>query len=494
MSVGQVSLPPAGTEPTRTYAPAPGYAPGRPTLGAPSVLVPSHPEFKNVPVTYANECNSCGVHGGFLRHLFSCPCKPEEEKNGNGKNGNGNGNGKDANGKNGNGKDGNGKDGNGNGDGEKEKDDGPWRLVQKPVAGFNVTGWIYGTGVANATNGSSRYNGPLTMNDQEGVFLNQFWLNFNKPLEKDCFSVGANLDVFFGNDYLASLSRGFENARARGVLPRWWNNQDYGIAIPQAYLEFGHSKLNMKVGHFYTPHGYMVIQAPSNFFNTLPYGFMMTNPFTHWGAQLNAAVGDQTTVMFAIVNGWDALDRPTNAAAYMGGVKYAFKEDKGFISCNVITGLEPENLNTGYDNRTLVTNVLDYKLNDRVEFVFENNLLWQDNRGLGTSFSHSYIPYLFYKINDCWRIGARYEYFRDPGGFIAASRAGNPNNGPFVSPGIFTGDMHSLCFGLNWAPHGSKNLMIRPEVRYDWFDGAGPQPFNGDDHQLMFVLGAWFQF
>ncbi|MGE0529431.1 MAG: hypothetical protein AB7P49_20440, partial [Bdellovibrionales bacterium] len=110
------------------------------------------------------------------------------------------------------------KNGDENKEEEKTEDEGPWRLFPDEFWGFKLTGWVYGTGVYNATNGSStRYNGPLTMNDQEGVFLNQAWLNLTRPL-KETMSWGATFDIFYGNDYLASQSRGWENAKALPFL------------------------------------------------------------------------------------------------------------------------------------------------------------------------------------------------------------------------------------------------------------------------------------
>ena len=410
-----------------------------------------------------------------------------QDKNGEKKNGNGNGNGDDKK------------------DDEEKKDEGPWRLIPNEIHGFKITGWVYGTGNYNATNsGDTRYNGPMTTNDQEGVYLNQLWLNVNRPL-KECFGWGANFDFVFGNDYLSSESRGFENERARGWLPQWNGNQDYGIAIPQAYVELGTTKASLKLGHFYTPHGYMVVQAPGNFFNTLPNSFMWANPFVHWGGMATASVSDELTVNFGIVNGWDALDRPVNSPAYMFGAKYLLKEcdkDKGFLSVNIITGQEPENIGPAYANRLLITTILDYKFTEKLEFVFEQNTGWQENRnGLGTSCFYSFDPYLFYKINDCLKVGLRYDYFRDPGNFAAAERVGNPNNGPIpanVVAGPYTGDFQTVAFGLNWAPHGSKNLMIRPEIRYDWFNGTGVNggPYNAgqSNNQFMVVVGAFYLF
>jgi len=109
-----------------------------------------------------------------------------------------------------------------NGEEEKEEEDeGPTRLFPDEILGFKITGWAYGTANYNATNsGNTRYNGPMTTNDQEGVYLNQLWVNINRSLKDDELSWGANLDVFFGNDYLSSLSRGFENDNARGLLSK----------------------------------------------------------------------------------------------------------------------------------------------------------------------------------------------------------------------------------------------------------------------------------
>jgi hypothetical protein len=70
-------------------------------------------------------------------------------------------------------------------DDEKKPGDDPWRIFPNEHHGFKFTGHIYGTGVYNASNGSgTRYNGPMTTNDQEGVFLNQLWLTLSRPLKK----------------------------------------------------------------------------------------------------------------------------------------------------------------------------------------------------------------------------------------------------------------------------------------------------------------------
>jgi len=44
----------------------------------------------------------------------------------------------------------------------------------------------------------------------------------------------------------------------------------------------------------------------------------------------------------------------------------------------------------------------------------------------------------------------------------------------------FHGNFFELTLGLNWTPHA--NFIVRPEVRYDWFDGGTFSPRNPFDN------------
>ena len=48
---------------------------------------------------------------------------------------------------------------------------------------------------------------------------------------------------------------------------------------------------------------------------------------------------------------------------------------------------------------------------------------------------------------------------------------------------------------MNWTP--SSNVIVRPEIRYDWFDGGvARQPFGDgqNDHQFLIGLDAIVRF
>jgi len=389
----------------------------------------------------------------------------------------------------------NGDEPNGNGD---EEEPGPWRAIQNPILGYKVTGFLYGTGNLNALDTGNRYNGPLTMSDQQGVYLNQLYLDFNRAME-DTFTIGGGLSMLYGNDYNASQSFGFELNNGRGLGPagrffgpltqKWNNGQDYGIILPQLYSEFGTKKASLMVGHFWTPIGHCVVPAIGNFFNTQPYQYMHGQPFEHWGAMAKVNPNDNLSGYFGVVNGINALDRQVNSPSFIFGGKIAGNENKWYINNGMYIGQEPENIGPGYANRVIANNVLYYDLTERITLTHELTVGVQNNRGLPTSTYYGFGPYIFYKICDNLKFGIRGDFFHDPGGIVAGIRSGNQNLGPY------SGNFWVIDAGLNWAPGGSKNLMIRPEIRYDWFGGNGsPYSFGTRKDMLLLMLGSYFLF
>ena len=59
--------------------------------------------------------------------------------------------------------------------------------------------------------------------------------------------------------------------------------------------------------------------------------------------------------------------------------------------------------------------------------------------------------YLFYTINDCWKAGLRAEWWR------SNQVTGQDNS------------FYELTGGVNYKY--TANLIVRPEVRYDWSEG-----------------------
>ena len=100
--------------------------------------------------------------------------------------------------------------------------------------------------------------------------------------------------------------------------------------------------------------------------------------------------------------------------------------------------------------------VLDYAVNDRWTYILQHDLGTNYNTGGNDNQWYSINQYLLCKINDCWSFGGRFEWFQDPQG--ARVIAGN------------CGNYYELTGGFNYRPHA--NITIRPEIRYDWYDGT----------------------
>ncbi|MCG8587091.1 MAG: porin, partial [Pirellulales bacterium] len=99
-------------------------------------------------------------------------------------------------------------------------------------------------------------------------------------------------------------------------------------------------------------------------------------------------------------------------------------------------------------------------------YVFENTFGSNTGTGVMENEWYSLSAYLYHEVNELWSIGARIEWFRDDDG-----RAVDVN-------GAGRGSYYETTFGVNWQP--TPNLRLRPEIRFDWFDGVG-FPFDSRD-------------
>ena len=73
-----------------------------------------------------------------------------------------------------------------------------------------------------------------------------------------------------------------------------------------------------------------------------------------------------------------------------------------------------------------------------------------------------------------------------------ASATGSSSNRGWLGLPGFAGNFYELTAGLNW--HINPNAVLRPEVRYDWYDGsrniAGQLPFNNGNNAYQFLYAT----
>lgn len=358
-------------------------------------------------------------------------------------------------------------------------------------------GWLDGGFIGNTQDPASKFNGPYNAVDRSNEpMFNQAYLITEAVLPSDeTFGVGGRVDILYGEDFLLAQSAGVE---ARQNFSLKWNSQYYGIAIPQAYGEIGNSKLSLKLGHFYTIVGYESVMSPLNFFYSHSYSYQFAGPFTHWGGLAKYQWTDNVEFEGGIVNGWNALDNRTDRPNFLGKVKYTSDSKLWWTSFAVVTGDEFSNVaglpnvaNVS-SNRTRYSLLAGLNPTCNIEYVFHH---WYGVQNDGQPFGGAALwygidQYLYYRMTEKWRAGARFEWFRDDDGTrIGLNRPSNPNKPPFP------GSAYSLALGLNWTP--IPNVLIRPEIRADWFTGnVARQPYNDgvDDYQLMIGVDAIVKF
>ncbi|HPM81650.1 MAG TPA: outer membrane beta-barrel protein [Candidatus Anammoximicrobium sp.] len=365
------------------------------------------------------------------------------------------------------------------------------------VGRLQFYGWLDAGFVGNTSSPNSRFNGPYNAVDRSNeLMFNQGYLVSEIGLPRDgSVGVGGRLDLLYGEDFLLAQSVGWE-LNDDGT-PGWNGHEYYGLAMPQAYIEAGTCNLSVKIGHFYSIVGYEGVMAPYNFFYSKSYSYQFAGPFQHWGGQVDWQLNEAWQVQAGLINGWNALDREQDTVNFIGRVKYTNPDRGWWTSFALITGDEYNNVANltrtvpaDQTNRTRYSWIVDLPITCRWEYVFHHWLGYQEAGAADGSDADWYglDQYLYYTINECWKVGGRLEWFRDEEGTrVGLNRPSNPNNPPFV------GDFWSLSVGANWTP--TTNLIVRPELRWDWFDGVGlPYADGAKDDQLLLAADVIWRF
>jgi hypothetical protein len=326
----------------------------------------------------------------------------------------------------------------------------PWTLFGEHC-GWSAGGWTQvGYHSANLRNFNNR--------DSE-VQLHQAWLYAQKAIDtSDGFDIGGRVDYVYGTDaqdtQVFGTNRGWDSS---------WDNggaSGYGHALPQAYLEAGYGDLSVKVGHFFTIIGWEVVPATGNFFYSHAYTMYNSEPFTHTGALATYNVSDTTTAWGGYVLGWDG-GFDDNGDAFLGGISEQITDEVKLIYA-VIGGRFGEARFNGVEKGYMHSLIADVAVTDNLQYIFQNDILDTSVVGGNGRQVFDINQYLIYSINDCWAAGTRFEWWNvDEDSVLTSGTQGAVGNT----------DVYALTAGLNYRPNA--NVIVRPEVRYDWVRDAG---------------------
>jgi len=371
-----------------------------------------------------------------------------------------------------------------------EDSESPWTLPQpRALQDRNVTvgGWLSGGIFGNQFGAAS--NGPIGMRDVGNAFTaDQLWIYAERQTDTggDGWDIGGRIDYLFGADGPDTQCFGDQ------TWDYGWNSsRDYGSAIPQLYAEVAYNDLKVKIGHFYTPIGYEVVQATGNFFYSHSYSHTFGEPFTHTGGLAEYALNDRVKLYGGWVNGWDeGFEGKNRGSMFLGGVALTLSERATlgwYCSAGQMgSGAAFDGAPSGDLYYHCI--VFNYQINDRWSYVLEHDLGTNYNVDPASGVDNQWYEinnYLYYQINDHLKLGGRFEWFQDPQGARVA--AGDFSGAP--------GDYFAVSGGLNWKPR--RNVTIRPEIRYDTFSGSaapGGLPFDNGTSRYQLSGGTDFIF
>jgi len=286
-------------------------------------------------------------------------------------------------------------------------------------------------------------------NEKTGLFnkhdnrvnMHQFWLYAEKVADGTCgWDWGFRTDIMYGVD--AADTQAFGNQPGNWDYLNGWDHGIYGWAMPQAYGEVAYGDLSIIAGHFFTKVGYEVVTAPDNFFYSHAFTMNNSEPFTHTGALATYKMAENVEVYGGWTAGWDSGYDAFNdgdssdGSNFLGGASVGVTDavTLAYITTVGDLGWRGE----GYSHSI----VADVTVTDSVNYVIQSDLVETNSGGdhqVGVN------QYLFHTINDCLKTGARVEWWKNSG----------------VS-------FYEVTGGVNYRPHA--NLILRPEVRYQWSD------------------------
>ncbi len=344
----------------------------------------------------------------------------------------------------------------------------PWRL---PQPGFlerrriAMGGWIQQGITANALAPDDRFNGPLATNDRAGEYqLNQLWLFFDRPVETGAgWDWGGRVDVIYGTDWRFANSLGLEN-RINGAY------QLYGMALPQFYLDVARNNLTVRLGRWAPSFGHEIIPSVANFFYSHAYGLCYNQPLLVTGVMASYQLTERWSVKAGTHRGSLMFEDPNDRWDFLGGMAWTSPGGGTELSYHLNHGPRHPFLN----DRFVHTFVWRQQLSEDWTYVLQNDLGTErrgDPRGDEHALWYGLTNHLIRQINPRWSAGVRVDFFRDERGAAVAGCGNAPETFGWDGGPGFAGTFTALTMGLNWRPHA--NVVLRPEVRWDWYGGSG---------------------
>ena len=298
-------------------------------------------------------------------------------------------------------------------------------ISEKNRLDFEFYGYLDQGVTLNPDSPRDRTNGPVLNNYRSNAYqMNGLYLVAERKVDPDCCCVqlGGRLDTLYGTDAEFGLSSGLDENIVSDDANRF-----YKLAFPQIYgnlfLPIG-SGVSFKVGHFFSPVGNEWLYNTENFFYS---HFLSWNiqPGTHTGVLADFKLTDSIEVRFGPNLGWNTSEDSNRNISWLGSLDWKSHDERTEVYFAIQNGKQRTAITVADSNVMVYSLIINQKIHDRWHYMFEHDLLVSNSR-TGTASddfeSYSVANYLFYTINDQWRVGLRFEWLRDDDGTLAGLR------------------------------------------------------------------------
>jgi len=325
---------------------------------------------------------------------------------------------------------------------------------------FLFSGWVE-MGVRTNGNSNGSDNGPASTGSRRRTdfMMSQLYLSAEKEMNtRRGFDWGACADFVYGAH--AGSMQTYDGSFDAG----WGDNRHgYSMSAYKLYGTIGYKDWSFKVGKFVTHIGWEGSASKNNIFYSHSYCYWI-EPATHMGALATYDVTDRLSVSAGWTAGMDSsFANPYGNSAIMTGLEYMLSDD-ATVYYWINAGKQNDIFEDARDDYFIQSVCLEWALTKRFTYVHQYNLRNDNQLGGGRCSSYGLNNHFLYALSDELTFGTRVEWLRDNCG----------GNDLYVGT---PGDYWNVTWGLRWDPY--TNLSVRPEVRYDWYNGAGT-PFGGN--------------
>jgi len=377
--------------------------------------------------------------------------------------------------------------------------------IGKPLddAGISIGGFIEG-GYTVSDHGDSAsvpLAGRLYDTKNNRIVLDQVDLFIDRPVDygkaatNHTFDIGGHAEMVFGWDSGLNHSSGLlDNPATLGVGTGTYRSRtspENQFDVVQAYLDFAlpvGSGLRIRAGKFVTLLGAETINPTTNPIYSRSILFSFAIPLTQTGVMGEYKLSDDFLVDLGITRGWNQTFKDNNGDPdILAELTWSPQESDFLKKWKVILNLSegPQGTHDNSNWWTVFDTVITYTATDKLSLTLNADYgdIPHNPTIVGSEQYFGLAAYAAYALNKYATANVRGEYYVDDKGFTLGAA------------GHQTLSEVTVNCALKPFPDDNvgQNLVIRPEVRYDYSNKGF---FRAGTHhdQLTFGIDAYFVF